>query len=67
MVGIQLVFLVKQPKASVAVKNFFREVGEELLEDATTINTHPVRNTSTYAIVEIRHICSLLFTELIYE
>ena len=43
MVGIQFVLLVGQPKSSIAVKHFFREVGKELLEDTSTVDTFPLR------------------------
>ena len=43
MTRIQLILLVGEPKSSIAVEHLFRQVGQELLEDAPTINTHPAR------------------------
>jgi hypothetical protein len=66
MVGIQFVLLVGKPKSSIAVEYFFREVGKELLEDASTIDTLPLNPRQSAK--ELRYnINSLLFTELIYE
>src|SRR6266702_2090384 len=43
MARIQLILLVGGLKSSIAVGHLFRQVSQELLEDAPTINTHPVR------------------------
>ena len=67
MVRIKFILLVGQPKSSIAIKHFFREVGEELLEYSATINTHPAQKNPVSLYTQLRHIYSLIFAELIYE
>ena len=69
--GIKFILLIDEPESPIAVEHLFRQVSQELLEDTSAINTHPICITppiSQKQKLRERCVCgSLLFTKLINE
>ena len=71
MAWIKFILLIDEPESPIAVEHLFRQVSQELLKDASAINTHPIcipHQSAPQKKLKERCVCgSLLFTKLINE